>query len=59
MSAYFETNKDRYFDLLFDVSASNNWASWVRFCLEGVIVQANDAVERCRKLLDLRDKLTR
>jgi Fic family protein len=59
MSAYFETNKDRYFDLLFDVSASNNWASWVEFCLEGVIVQANDAAERCRKLLDLRDKLVR
>jgi len=59
MSAYFESNKDRYFDLLFDVSATNNWASWVEFCLEGVIVQANDAAERCRKLLDLRDKLIR
>lgn len=59
MSAYFESNKDRYFDLLFDVSATNNWASWVTFCLEGVIVQADDAAERCRKLLDLRDKLVR
>ncbi len=59
MSAYFETNKDRYFDLLFEVSATNDWASWIGFCLEGVIVQTNDAAERCRKLLDLRDKLTR
>ena len=59
MSAYFETNKDRYFDLLFEVSATNDWTSWIQFCLEGVIIQTNDAAERCRKLLDLRDKLTR
>lgn len=56
MSPFFERHKNRYFDLLFGVSARADWRSWIRFCLQGATEQANDAVARCRRLLDLRNR---
>ncbi len=54
MSPFFERNKDRYLELLFEVSASGDFESWIRFCLEGVVEEAEDAAARCRRLLDVR-----
>ena len=31
-------------DLLLAVSTHGNWEAWIEFCLEGVVVQALDAV---------------
>lgn len=53
MSPYFEKNKKEYMDLLFNVSAQGSWEAWLRFCLEGVVVQSVDAEKRCDKLLKL------
>lgn len=53
MSAFFERRKKEYMDLLFRVSTHGDWSSWIRFCLEGVIEQANDTEWRCEKLLAL------
>lgn len=53
MSAFFEKNKRKYMDLLFAVSAQAAWEDWIRFCLEGVVIQAVDAERRCDKLLKL------
>jgi Fic family protein len=53
MSAFFEKNKARYMDLLFNVSANGDWESWISFCLEGVIAQSQDTEKRCDKLLVL------
>ncbi|HEV2352122.1 MAG TPA: Fic family protein [Terriglobia bacterium] len=53
MSAYFEKRKKQYMDLLFAVSATGAWDHWIRFCLEGVVAQAQDTEKRCDKLLAL------
>lgn len=53
MSAFFEKNKRQYMDLLFSVSTQAAWEDWIRFCLEGVVIQAVDAENRCDKLLKL------
>jgi len=53
MSAYFEKHKREYMDLLLSVSTHGAWESWIRFCLEGVVVQSADTEKRCDKLLKL------
>lgn len=53
MSAYFEQHKTKYMDLLLAVSTRGAWSEWIGFCLEGVVVQARDAVKRCDRLLAL------
>lgn len=53
MSAFFEKRKKEYMDLLLSVSTQGAWEDWIRFCLEGVIVQSIDAEKRCDKLLFL------
>jgi Fic family protein len=61
MSAFFESNRDRYVDLLFRVSTHGDWEAWVQFCLEGVVSESHDTERRCEKLLalydDFRDRL--
>ncbi len=53
LSAYFERNKQRYFDALFEVSATGDWVSWIRFFLTGVIEESRDVIERSQRLRDL------
>ena len=53
MSAFFEKRKADYMDLMLAVSTKGDWESWIRFCLEGVVIQANDAARRCDKLVSL------
>lgn len=40
-------------DLLLNVSTQGAWDAWIRFCLEGVVVQSVDAENRCDQLLAL------
>jgi Fic family protein len=54
LSAYFDKHRDAYFDHLLAVSQHGAWNEWIAFFLQGVAEQALDAVERSRKLLDLR-----
>lgn len=56
MSAYFDANKDTYMDLLLRISTHSAWEEWIEFCLEGVLAQSSDALDRCRRLLTLRDE---
>jgi hypothetical protein len=53
MSAFFEKRKDNYIDLLLNVSTKGDWESWIKFCLEGVVIQSVDTEKRCEKLLAL------
>jgi Fic family protein len=53
MSPYFENRKTEYMDLMLDVSRNGGWEAWIRFCLEGVVVQAQDTERRCDLLLEL------
>jgi len=54
LSAYLDKHHDAYFDHLLAVSQQGAWSNWIVFFLQGIAEQALDAVERSRKLLDLR-----
>lgn len=56
LSAYFERNRLRYYDLLLRVSTHGQWVEWTQFFLQGIIEQSNDAFERARQLLDLQQQ---
>ena len=53
LSAFLERNRDEYMDLLLNISQSGDWISWIRFFLNGVAIQANDAVVRSQRLMGL------
>jgi Fic family protein len=55
LSAFFEAHRDDYYRGLAGVSERGDWDGWVRFFLRGVAEQANDAVERARRMVALRD----
>ncbi len=50
ISAYFERNRDSYYDRLLNVSKKGEIEEYLRFFMEGVRVQSNDALERTFKL---------
>jgi Fic family protein len=56
LSAYFDKHRDAYFDRLLAVSQRGAWNDWIAFFLQGIAEQAQDAVERARKLLELRSQ---
>ena len=53
MSSYFNEHKNEYLDRLFNVSADGQWDEWIEFCLNGVIEQAKDTLNRLDKLVNL------
>jgi Fic family protein len=59
LSAFFERFKDDYIDHLFMVGADGQWVPWIRFCLQGVIAQSNDTIDRIDRLVALRGDFTR
>lgn len=56
LSAYIEQNKTRYYQALLQVSQKSKWNEWIHFFLMAVITQATDAIQRIKKLMDLRTK---
>jgi len=54
LSAYFEANRQTYYEFLLSVSQRGTWSEWVLFFLEGVESQARDAVRRSHRIQDLR-----
>ncbi|MBU1050848.1 Fic family protein [Candidatus Bipolaricaulota bacterium] len=54
LSAYFEANRQTYYDLLLSVTHRGTWEEWIRFFLEGVESQARDAISRSHRIQDLR-----
>lgn len=55
LSAFFERRRAKYYDLLLAVSRAGAWEPWIRFFLVGVAEQAEDALERSNRLLELRE----
>lgn len=56
LSPYLEDRRDEYFACLQGVRERGDFDTWLRFFLRGVEAQANDAVARAERLLDLRDR---
>ena len=55
LSAYFERERDQYYQRLGDASRAGDLDGWLRFFLLGVSEQANDAVDRATRLFELRE----
>jgi Fic family protein len=55
LSGYFDQRKSDYYDRLQYVREHGEITEWLQFFLDGVAVQATDAVERAEQLSDLRE----
>ena len=56
LSAYFERDRNAYYDQLFRVSATGDWETWIVYFLRGVEQQARDARVRVRRVRDLQEQ---
>ena len=56
LSAYFEANRQAYYDHLLAVSQKGSWGNWLGFFLDGVDQQAQEATTRLQRLWNLRLK---
>ena len=59
LSAYFERDRNAYYDQLFRVSATGDWETWIVYFLRGVAEQSRDAQARVRWLRDLQERMRR
>jgi Fic family protein len=57
MSNYFKKHRLAYFEKLFLISAKGDWEEWIRFFLQGVIEEGENAVKKAGKILALYEKL--
>jgi Fic family protein len=56
LSAYFERNRQQYYDLLMAVRQRSAWREWLVYFLRGVQEQSFDAAQRGKQLQDLQMK---
>ncbi len=56
MSAYFERDRQRYYDELLNVSRTGDWERWLAYFLRGVYLESKDALARLRRVRDLEDE---
>jgi len=59
MSSFFANHRDAYVDCLFNISARADWTPWIKFCLEGVVFQCQDTIQRCDKLIQIKQRFMR
>ena len=63
ISQYFEKNRESYYDLLLEVSKSNDWLSWCKFFIKGIIEQSQDNFKRAKAInnyyRELKEKIPR
>lgn len=57
ISAYFEANRDEYYDRLLAVSKNDDWTGWCAFFLDAVRNQAEQNLEKATEILDLYGRL--
>lgn len=53
LSAYFERNRETYYDLLQAVTERGAWQEWLLFFLQGIVEQAQDTTQKLKELQDL------
>jgi Fic family protein len=49
MSAFYERFRKEYIGSLYRVSTEGAWTQWIRLCLQGVVEQARDSINRCNE----------
>jgi len=55
LSAYFERNRQAYYDHLFRLSETGEWEPWLHFFLQGVIEESDDLLARSRQVRALHE----
>jgi Fic family protein len=55
-SDYFEKHRRQYYEILLNTNKTGNFGEWIKFFLEAVKVQSEDALERTIKIQKLREK---
>jgi len=55
LSGYFEGNRPDYYAGLRGVSEKGSWNEWLTFFMNGIATQSVDAIERIRRMIDLRE----
>lgn len=59
ISAFFERNRDAYYERLRAVSRDNAWSEWCAFFLEAIISQATENLDKAQAIRQLFDETTR
>lgn len=57
LSEYFESNREEYYQRLNDISAHNNWQSWVEFFLNAIIIQSEKNIVKIKEIMDLYEEM--
>ncbi len=50
LSAFFEATRDVYYKQLYNISSSGSWNEWFSYFLNGVAVQAQEALSRAERI---------
>ena len=56
LSAYFERDRQKYYDELLNVSVTGNWERWLSYFLDGVYRESRDVLERIRRVRSLQEE---
>ena len=56
LSAYFERDRQRYYDELLNVSVTGDWERWLSYFLDGVYQESRDVLERIRRVRNLQEE---
>ena len=59
LSGFFEANRREYSSLLLRTNKEGNFEEWIDFFLEGITIQAEDALQRASKMQKLREEYRR
>lgn len=57
MSDYLEANRKNYYDALKSISDKNDWSQWIKFFLNGLILQSRKNIDKTKKILRLYDDM--
>jgi len=53
ISYYFKMNRTEYYDRLMDVRLKDDYESWIKFFLRGIIIASTDAINMINKIINL------
>jgi Fic family protein len=53
ISAFFESHRDEYYDRLKGVTDNKDWEGWIKFFLQGVILQSEKNIDKAGSILQL------
>lgn len=57
MSKYFQRNRLKYLQKLYNTSMKNDWEGWIEFFLEGIVQEGANNLEKSKKIFKLHHSL--